>query len=58
MINQRKRRFLQASAAAAIMAAFPRYAQAVDYVKRDPRQRERKKPGQKGARKKFAWVKR
>ena len=39
MINQRKRRFLQASAAAAIMAAFPRYAQAVDYVKRDPRKR-------------------
>jgi len=30
----------------------------VGYLKRDPRQRERKKPGQKGARKKFAWVKR
>ena len=28
------------------------------YLKRDARQRERKKPGQKGARKKFAWVKR
>jgi small subunit ribosomal protein S9 len=28
------------------------------FMKRDPRQRERKKPGQKGARKKFAWVKR
>ena len=25
---------------------------------RDPRRRERKKPGQKGARAKFAWVKR
>ena len=31
---------------------------AAGYLKRDPRQRERKKPGQKGARKKFAWVKR
>jgi len=28
------------------------------FMKRDPRRRERKKPGQKGARKKFAWVKR
>ena len=31
---------------------------AAGFLKRDPRQRERKKPGQKGARKKFAWVKR
>ena len=31
---------------------------AAGFMKRDPRQRERKKPGQKGARKKFAWVKR
>ena len=28
------------------------------FLKRDARQVERKKPGQKGARKKFAWVKR
>ena len=28
------------------------------FLKRDPRSRERKKPGQAGARKKFAWVKR
>ena len=27
-------------------------------LRRDPRMRERKKPGQKGARKKFQWVKR
>ena len=31
---------------------------AAGYLKRDPRQRERQKPGQAGARKKFAWVKR
>lgn len=29
-----------------------------DCLKRDPREKERKKPGQKGARKKFQWVKR
>ncbi len=29
-----------------------------DLLRRDPRMRERKKPGQKGARKKFQWVKR
>ena len=28
------------------------------HMKRDPRRRERKKPGQRGARAKFAWVKR
>jgi small subunit ribosomal protein S9 len=28
------------------------------FMTRDARVRERKKPGQKGARKKFAWVKR
>ncbi|MCX5681769.1 MAG: 30S ribosomal protein S9 [Candidatus Omnitrophica bacterium] len=28
------------------------------YLSRDPRMKERKKPGQKGARKKFQWVKR
>ena len=28
------------------------------FLTRDPRRRERKKPGQKGARAKFAWVKR
>ena len=28
------------------------------YLTRDPREKERKKPGQKGARKKFQWVKR
>jgi small subunit ribosomal protein S9 len=28
------------------------------FLTRDRRQRERKKPGQAGARKKFAWVKR
>ena len=28
------------------------------YLSRDPREKERKKPGQKGARKKFQWVKR
>ena len=31
---------------------------AAGYLKRDPRQRERKKPGRRGARAKFAWVKR
>jgi len=39
MINTRKRQFLQASAAAALMAALPGRALAVDYVKRDPRKR-------------------
>ena len=29
-----------------------------DFLSRDPRMKERKKPGQKGARKKFQWVKR
>ena len=29
-----------------------------DFLRRDPRMKERKKPGQKGARKKFQWVKR
>ena len=29
-----------------------------DLLRRDPRMKERKKPGQKGARKKFQWVKR
>ncbi|HBR15443.1 MAG TPA: 30S ribosomal protein S9 [Candidatus Omnitrophica bacterium] len=29
-----------------------------DLLTRDPRMKERKKPGQKGARKKFQWVKR
>ncbi len=29
-----------------------------DMLRRDPRMKERKKPGQKGARKKFQWVKR
>jgi small subunit ribosomal protein S9 len=29
-----------------------------DMLSRDPRMKERKKPGQKGARKKFQWVKR
>jgi len=29
-----------------------------DCLKRDPRMKERKKPGQKGARRKFQWVKR
>ena len=29
-----------------------------DCLTRDPRMKERKKPGQKGARKKFQWVKR
>lgn len=29
-----------------------------DCLSRDPRMKERKKPGQKGARKKFQWVKR
>ena len=29
-----------------------------DHLTRDPREKERKKPGQKGARKKFQWVKR
>jgi len=29
-----------------------------DCLRRDPRMKERKKPGQKGARKKFQWVKR
>ncbi len=28
------------------------------FLSRDPRMKERKKPGQKGARKKFQWVKR
>jgi small subunit ribosomal protein S9 len=28
------------------------------YLSRDPRMKERKKPGQKGARRKFQWVKR
>lgn len=28
------------------------------FLRRDPRMKERKKPGQKGARKKFQWVKR
>ena len=31
---------------------------AAGFLMRDPRARERQKPGQKGARKKFAWVKR
>lgn len=39
MVNVRKRQFLQASAALAIMAALPRAATARDYVKRDPRKR-------------------
>ena len=30
----------------------------VHLLRRDPRMKERKKPGQKGARKKFQWVKR
>lgn len=30
----------------------------VKFLTRDPRMKERKKPGQKGARKKFQWVKR
>ncbi|MBI5150412.1 MAG: 30S ribosomal protein S9 [Candidatus Omnitrophica bacterium] len=30
----------------------------VNLLSRDPRMKERKKPGQKGARKKFQWVKR
>lgn len=30
----------------------------VKFLSRDPRMKERKKPGQKGARKKFQWVKR
>ena len=29
-----------------------------DFLRRDPRMKERKKPGQKGARRKFQWVKR
>ena len=29
-----------------------------DFLRRDPRMKERKKAGQKGARKKFQWVKR
>ncbi len=29
-----------------------------DFLRRDPRMKERKKPGQKGARKRFQWVKR
>jgi len=29
-----------------------------DMMRRDPRMKERQKPGQKGARKKFQWVKR
>lgn len=29
-----------------------------EFLTRDPRMKERKKPGQKGARKKFQWVKR
>ena len=29
-----------------------------DFLRRDSRMKERKKPGQKGARKKFQWVKR
>ncbi len=29
-----------------------------NFLSRDPREKERKKPGQKGARKKFQWVKR
>ena len=29
-----------------------------EFLTRDPREKERKKPGQKGARKKFQWVKR
>ncbi len=29
-----------------------------EFLSRDPRMKERKKPGQKGARKKFQWVKR
>ncbi len=29
-----------------------------NFLRRDPRMKERKKPGQKGARKKFQWVKR
>ncbi len=29
-----------------------------DCLRRDPRMKERKKPGQKGARRKFQWVKR
>lgn len=29
-----------------------------DLLRRDPRMKERKKPGQKGARKRFQWVKR
>ncbi len=29
-----------------------------DMMRRDPRMKERKKPGQKGARRKFQWVKR
>ncbi|MBF0478192.1 MAG: 30S ribosomal protein S9 [Candidatus Omnitrophica bacterium] len=29
-----------------------------DMLRRDPRMKERKKPGQKGARRKFQWVKR
>jgi small subunit ribosomal protein S9 len=29
-----------------------------EFLRRDPRMKERKKPGQKGARKKFQWVKR
>ena len=29
-----------------------------ELLRRDPRMKERKKPGQKGARKKFQWVKR
>ena len=30
----------------------------LDFLSRDPRMKERQKPGQKGARKKFQWVKR
>lgn len=29
-----------------------------DFLRRDPRMKERKKPGMKGARRKFQWVKR
>ena len=38
--------------------AFRKPLRAAGFVTRDPRRRERKKPGQAGARKKFAWVKR
>ena len=47
-----------ATAMQGLDAALRPTMKAAGYLKRDPRQRERMKPGQKGARKKFAWVKR